>query len=90
MGGALEKWGKLMVKEAGTKNTGVKKSLDGLKKLVHKMKVEDTTKQVGFNEAFERLIKNVDGMKEKSNKMEEVTSVLPSPILFILFSQSGS
>ena len=73
MGGALEKWGKLMVKEAGTKNTGLKKSFDGLKKLVHKMKLEDTSKQVGFGKAVERLTKIVDRMKEKSNKMEKVT-----------------
>ena len=79
-----------MAEKAGTKNTGVKESVDGLKKLVHKMKLADTSKQAGFNEAVERLIKIVDGMKEKSNKMEKVTSVLPSPILFILFSQSGS
>ena len=67
-----------MVKKAGTRNTGVKESLDGLKKLVHKIKLEDASKQLGFDKAVERLIKIVDGMKEKSNKMEKVTLALPS------------
>ena len=77
-----------MVEKSETKNAGLKESFDGLKKLVHKMKLEDTNKQVGFGKAIERLTKIVDGLKEKSKKMEKVT-VLPSH-LFILFSQPGS
>ena len=88
MEGALEKWGRLMVEEAKTKNTGLKESFEGLKKLVHKMKLGDTSKKVGLSKALERLIKIVEGMKEKSNKMEKVT--LLRSLLLKLFSQPGS
>ena len=77
-----------MLEKSGTKNAGLKESFDGLKKLVHKMKLQDASKQVGPGKAIERLTKIVDGMKEKSNKMEKVT-VIPF-LLFILFLQPGS
>ena len=74
----VEKWGKLMVEKAGTRNKGLEESLDGLRKLVDKMKVEGTSKQVEFGNAIERLRKMVGGINEKSNKMEKV-AVLPKP-----------
>ena len=86
--GALEKWGKLMVEKAGTRNRGLKRSLDGLKKLVDKINLEGSSKQVVFGKAVERLRRMVGGINEKSNKMEKV-AVLPNP-LFILSSKPGS
>ena len=90
--GVVEKWAKLMVEKADTKIIGLQESLDGLKKLVVKMKLESDRKEVGLDKEMERLIKNVNGMKEKSNKKEKVTPILlqkkTSP--FFLFSQPGS
>ena len=61
-----------MLEQAGAKNRGLKKSLDGLKELVDKMKLEGTSKQMEIGKAVERLIKLVDGMHERSDKMEKV------------------
>ena len=73
-----------MFEQAGAKHRGLKKSLDGLKKLVDKMKLEGTSKQVEFGKAVEKLIKLVDGMHEKSDKMEKV-AVLPKPFSLYYF-----
>ena len=68
-----------MVEKAGTRNKGLEESLNGLRKLVDKMKLEGTSKQVVFGKAIERLIKMVDGINEKSNMMEKV-AMLPKTL----------
>ena len=61
-----------MLEQAGAKNRGLKKSLNGLKKLVDKMKLEGTSKQVEIGKEVERLIKLVDEIHKKSDKTKKV------------------
>ena len=58
-----------LVDEVGAKN---KESVDELKGVVQKIQVENTSKGVVFGKLVERLVKAVDGMKEKSSHMEKV------------------
>ena len=59
-----------LVDEVGAKN---KESVDELKGVVQKIQVENTSKGVVFGKLVERLVKAVDGMKEKSSHMEKVS-----------------
>ena len=58
-----------MVDKAGSQNNG----LTELKGVVQTMKLDITRKQEVFEKAVEKLMKAVDGMKEKSSNMEKVT-----------------
>ena len=58
-----------LVDEVGAKN---KESVDELKGVVQKIQVENTSKGVVFGKLVQRLVKAVDGMKEKSSHMEKV------------------
>ena len=67
-----------MVDKVGSQNKG----LTELKGVVQNMKLDSTGKQEKIGKTFEKLMKAVDEMKEKSSNMEKVS--LLSSILFPL------
>ena len=73
--GTLETWSKRLVeKVSGTQKTG----LERLKGVVQQLKLDSTVKQEVVVKAVERVMKAVNGMKEKSSNIGKVKTLLSS------------